>query len=394
MPDTRLRVSMLSTVKSMVLALMTISFSGSVFSSTNTDAGTTPKSQDNHVWTGRKDVRMKLIPLIELPQPGSRPVGAVRFSPDGVYLAAKVAGDKVNVWNWRQKRIIAVLDAAKDESNASESLIFSPDGKLLVSSYSRDSRNVVATIWSTISWKIVSVIVDPLPGDTSSIGFTKDGAHFLRTVFRMPKVSGDNVVLYNTSNWKTVWSKRTVPFYPYSSTFGDSEILIAGIVNNPLQWNSSNPKPAFGNPPLPDGPIVAVYSVVTGEVTKIFSNPAPFGSDVNVVLNDRKTFYTASGDGIAAINAVTGKSLFNIPSKFVTGLTGLQLSHNSLFLVESKANHDGSKGYIRIRRTTDMQLSSEIAVNAESLALSSDDQFLATGLEGKTVVWQMKNVNQ
>ena len=338
----------------------------------------------------------RLVLSSTLRQAGRGGVRAVQFSPDGTYLATKIAGGEINIWDMRDKRLVIALPAAKDMSGVTDSLLFSPDGRFLISSYSRDTNNIVATVWKVADWQVVTEIIDATPGDTTGITFSPDGKYLVRTVDRAPTVSGNTVVAVDTAHWKQVWAVRTVPFYPAAAvvTQDSLAVIVAGKVINPEQWRGPVPQPVFGDPPMANASVLAVFSLATGQLMKTFNEGLDFESRMQLARDTMSnTVAMASGEGLSVLNPDmdSGTRIYHSPPKYGSGTNGLAYIPGTTYLVEGAAHHDGTQGYLRIRDRSTFNIIEEIPSNVESLAVSPDGRFIATGLYNGTKIWQLRS---
>ena len=347
--------------------------------------------------TGR-DTTKRLVLSSTLRQAGRGVVRAVQFSPDGTYLATKIAGGGINIWHMRDKRLVIALPATADMSAVTDSLLFSPDGRFLISSYSRDTNNIVATVWKVADWQVVTEIIDATPGDTTGITFSPDGKYLVRTVDRAPTVSGNTVVAVDTAHWKQVWAVRTVPFYPAAAvvTQGSLAVIVAGKVINPEQWRGPVPQPVFGDPPMANASVLAVFSLATGQLMKTFNEGLDFESRMQLARDTESNIVAmASGEGLSVLNPDmdSGRKIYHSPPKYGSGTNGLAYIPGTTYLAEGAAHHDGTQGYLRLRDRSTFNIIEEIPLNVESLAVSPDGRFIATGLYNGTKVWQLQSSN-
>ena len=343
-----------------------------------------------------RDTTKRLVPYSTLRQAGRGAVRAVQFSPDGTYLATKVAGGEINIWNVRDKHLVIALPTATDMSAVTDSLLFSPDGRFLISSYSRDTNNIVATVWRVADWQVVTEIIDATPGDTTGITYSPDGNYLVRTVNRAPTVLGNTVVAVDTVHWKQFWAVRTVPFYPAAAvvTQDSLAVIIAGNVINPKQWRRAESQPVFGDSPMANASVLDVFSLATGQLMKTFNEGFDFESRMQLAHDTRSNNVAmASGEGLSVLNPDMdlGRRIYHSAPKYGSGTNGLAFIPGTTYLVEGAAHHDGTQGYLQLRDRSTFNIVEEIPLNVESLAVSSDGHFIATGLSNGGKIWQLQS---
>ena len=164
-----------------------------------------------------KNMKEVAVKVAELPEQYPLNVSGLDFSLDGKQLAVVSDGEKINIWDWQNGRIVRTLEKAKGANDGltTEPIRYSPDGRLLVACHSIAQGDVVIRIWNTESWAVVHDITDPVGGGgCNAIGFTPDGKLLIRVLDRIVTKPGDNLIIYDTTSWQPVWGIRTVPFYP------------------------------------------------------------------------------------------------------------------------------------------------------------------------------------
>ena len=340
-----------------------------------------------------KDVATKVA---ELPEQYNITVPALDFSPDGKYLAVRSADQTINIWDWRNGRIVHALELAKGANDGltTEPLRFSPDGSLLVACHSQAKGDVVARIWKTGTWEIAHDIVDHVPGTgCNAIAFTPDGKSLIRVLDRLPEIAGDTLVIHDTNTWLPVWRIRTVPFYTYTLAISPDGRLMAlgGEVRNPLEWPFSTPIPTFGNPPLPDTKLIAIVEIQKRTIVRIIQSTGVMNRRSRLAWSPDGDYITnAGGEGMQIFDVHSGRQVMGIDPPWGTAHTSLRYSADGKYLIEGIANHKKHMGWGKIWDGQHRELLQEIAENVGSIAVSRDGQYLATGVDGKTIVWQLQ----
>lgn len=338
-----------------------------------------------------KDVAMKVA---ELPERYNINVRALDFSPDGRHLAVRSADQIIHIWDWQNERIVHSLEIAKGANDglSTEPLRFSPDGHLLAACHSRAAGDIVIRIWRTDTWDIVHDIVDHV-GSTgcNAVGFTPDGRWLIRVLERLPNVPGDTLVVYETETWQPGWGMRTVPFYTYTLAISpDGQFMaLGGEVMNPRDWPFSTPVPTFGNPPFPNTKLIAIVDLTKRTIVRTIQNTGVMDSRSRLAWSPDGAYITnAGGEGLQMFDAQAGQQVMGIAPSLGTAITSLRYSSDGKYLVEGIAH--GKPGWGKIWDGKHQELLQEITEDVGSIAISQDAKHLATGVNGKTIIWQLK----
>lgn len=337
-----------------------------------------------------KDVAVKVA---ELPELNNINVQGLDFSPDGEHLAVRSAYQTINIWDWRGGRIVHSMEKAQGANDGltTEPLRFSPNGKLFIAGHSRADGDVVARIWNTDTWEIVHDIIDPIGGSgCNALGFTQDGKSLIRVLDRMPNISGDTLIVYDTTTWQPVWGLRTVPFYTYNLAISPNAKFIAlgGGVRNPRDWPFNTPIPTFGNPPLPNMSLIAIIDMEQRTIVRTIQSEGRMGRGSPLAWSPDGAYITMGSVGrLEIFDAQSGKLLIEAP--FGAGRKSLRYTPDGKYLIEGDAN-DKKTGWGKIWDGQHRELLQEITGNVGSLAVSRNSRYLATGVDGKTIIWQLK----
>ena len=366
----------------------------------------------NFFGTKGKDMKEVATKVAELPEQYKINVHGLDFSLDGNNLAVVSSDEYINIWDWRNSRIVRTVEKMQGASDGltTEPIQFSPDGRLFVACHERAIGNVVVRIWRTDTWEIVHDIVDNVPGiGCYAIRFTPDGKSLIRVAGRGPILFGDTLVVYDTSTWQPVWGIYTVPFYPKALTISPDGkfVAIGGSVINPVGWRSSTPKPTFGNPPLSDQSAIVIVDLVQRTIVRTIQNTVDFdfgqlawspdGANLTAMgqrgwdgrANDGHGGYTSGMDTVMVFDAHIGKQIAGDQLVDIAG-TALRYTPDGKYLIEGVMNGRGSGLGVRIWDGQHRELLQEIPGEVSSLAVSRDGHYFAMGEVGKTVVWQLK----
>lgn len=336
-----------------------------------------------------EDVAVKII---ELPEKFKIPVRGVEFSPDGKYLAVRSADNTINIWDWQKAQIVQTLQMAPGANDGltTEKLKFSPDGRWFVSCHDRAIGDIVTRVWRTDTWAVQHDILDQ--GPSNAMAFTPDGKSFIRLVTRMPQIDGDTLIVYDTSTWLPRWGMRTVPFYTYTAAISpDSQfIALGGEVSNPRVWSFKTPVPTFGNPPLADTKLIAIVDLNKRNIVRTMKDVGVINRFGRLAWSpDGSQITNAGGEGLQIFDAQSGQMLVNVVAMTGTAATSLRYSPNGKYLFEGVEN-DRVGGWGKIWDGQHQKLLQDIKENVSSIAVSNDGRYLATGVNEKTIIWQLK----
>ena len=324
-----------------------------------------------------KDVATKVA---ELPEQYNITVPALDFSPDGKYLAVRSADQTINIWDWRNGRIVRALEIAKGANDGltTEPLRFSPDGSLLVACHSRAKGDVVARIWKTGTWEIAHDIVDHVPGTgCNAIVFTPDGKSLIRVLDRIPEFPQDCFFVYDTTTWQSEWGLQAVYFHAYTLAISPNSRFIA-----------------LGGEVIDGSPIkrqIAIVDMEKRAIVRIIQSTGVMDRSSRLAWSPDGDYITnAGGEGMQIFNVQSGRQVMGIDPPWGTAHTSLRYSADGKYLIEGIANHKKHMGWGKIWDGQHRELLQEIAENVGSIAVSRDGQYLATGVDGKTIVWKLK----
>lgn len=323
-----------------------------------------------------KDVAVKIA---ELPDQYNITVPALDFSPDGKLLAVRSTYQTINIWDWQEKRIVHSLELAKGaDSMTTEPLRFNPDGRLLVACHSRGVGHVVVRIWRTDTWDILHDIVDDVPGSgCNAVGFTPDGKWLIRVLDRIPKFPQDALFVYDTSTWQPAWGLQAKYFHSYALAISPNGKLLA-----------------LGGELIDGGPVkrqIAIVDMEQRAVVRTIQDGGVMDRSSRLAWSPDGTYITGAGGGggVQIFDVQSGQQIVDVKPPWETALTSLRYTPDGKYLIEGIMT--GLKtGWGKIWDSQHRELLQKIQGNVGSIAVSRDSRYLATGVEGKTIVWQFK----
>jgi WD40 repeat protein len=305
---------------------------------------------------------------------------------------------EVQIWDWKNKRIAHRLESVPGANTGltTESIRYSPDGKLLAVCHSRSGGssdgNVIIRVWNTKAWEVAHDITDTNYGSCSAISFTSDGKSLVSILDRMPTQLGDNLVVYDTTTWQSVWGLRTVPYYPNALTISPDGrfAVIGGMVSNPIRWPQNGqpltPRPVFGDPPVVDQSLIAIVDLTQHTIVRTIPNP--IGVNQLAWSPDGKYFTISSGAGIEVFDAGLGKQV--ISESLNAGHTSVRYTPDGKYLLDADLGGLTGNLGIRIWDSQHRELLQEIAGNYRGLAVSRDGNYLAAGGYKQITVWKLQ----
>ncbi len=333
-----------------------------------------------------KNMKEVAVKVAELHEDQNIEIWGLDFSPDGKYLAATSPTTlDVQIWDWKNKRIVRTLEMAQGAGLETD-IHYSPDGHLLVACHARAQGNVIARIWNTETWAVIHDITDSNSGGCRAIGFTPDGKSLIGVLERNPIVSGDTLIIYDTTSWQPVWGLRTVPFYPEALTISpDGKFAaIGGEVINPHSWSFDTPKPIFGNPPISNQSLIALVDLTQRKLIRTIQNYAG-----HLAWSPDGAYITAAeGGGVKVFDVHTGKPVADEPLKSAHMV--VRYTPDGKYLLESDMDALGNGLGVRIWDGQHRELLQVISGNVGSLAVSRDGHYFAAGSFKNISVWQLK----
>ncbi len=330
---------------------------------------------------GSNDIAVKVA---ELPE-RYRDVmpAALSFSPEGRRLAANSDGEKINIWEWRNKRVETTIEMPRGTFTglSTNSTQFSPDGRLLAVCSSWDAGY---SFWNPLSGAIVKNIDDPGGVDCAAMGFTPDGAQFLRFVDRARKDPRDSLTVYSAVTWRPVWGLRLNSFSAISLAISpDGALAALGGYAIVVPWNISDPVKRIQQSSRQDQ--IHIVDLRDHKLLKTIDADAtgPMG------WSPDGTRITIAGDQHVQIFDVrTGQSVVD-DVLVESAHMDVRYTPDGRYLIVSDMNGRGNGLGIKIWDSRHQKLLQEIRGNFGAIDVSRDGKYLAAAIDGRTIIYQL-----
>ncbi|MEC5384805.1 hypothetical protein VVD49_03675 [Uliginosibacterium sp. H3] len=320
-------------------------------------------------------------------------VRGLDFSPDGTLLAAASSFETINIWNWREKRVVRKLEKTAGASSGltTRPMRFSPDGTYFATCHDGGKGEVVIRVWRTDTWAIVTDIGDPILGGCSAIDFTPDGQYLVRTTMRNPNRPACTLCIYSTRDWTLKRGLSTIPFYPSALAISPDGALIA-MGGTSFQPSGSQTEE-----------IRIVNTEDTGSVRVIPETMAlHFGQlswspdSKRLAAAGRRAWdggangghgqFTGAPDNFAIFEVATGRKLSGEQWGKQVSRYSLAFSPDGRYLLEGGTDGSG----VKIWDNQHMRLLQGIDVSAGSVSAARGGPYFAVGSEGKITVWKFE----
>jgi WD40 repeat protein len=196
---------------------------------------------------GGQDVATKLV-TIETPTHA----GSMDFNADGSQLVLEAYGfDGTAVYDLKRRQIVHHLPISTITLGSGELVHYSPDGKLLaICGFSKPLQRDFMGVYDAATWEVVHEIVDESKeGDRgcNGIAFTPDGKKLIRLavipIWRQRETPGNNILIYDTSNWQVIKRFRTQALVSHPSEPERLEDYV--VTPNTLLIDPSDPTISF-----------------------------------------------------------------------------------------------------------------------------------------------------
>lgn len=335
------------------------------------------------------DVAMKIAELPE--QYGEVIVRSLDFSPDGNRIAVESDGEKINIWDWRNRRVEKTIEKprAGNAGNATNPLRYSPDGRFLAACEESGEGDVVVRIWNTVNWTIAKDIAAGTGteslGACESIGFTPDGQQFIRTADTGGK-PGNNLIVYAVSSWQPIWGLPLDAFFtPVSMAISpDGEMAAIAGTRTVIPWDVKDVNQRLQR--IRHQPQIYIVSLRERNVVKVIQcidrGPiawSPDGLRLTVV----------GGPHVEIFDPRSGENLMRDKVE-KSGSMNVRFTSDGRYFIDSDLNGMGKGLGVKIWDSQRHKLLQHIPGDIGSIDVSRDGKYLAVGATGRTTIWQIR----
>ncbi len=189
------------------------------------------------------------------------------FSPDGNMIASGSDDPIINIWNWKNKNLMASLEYSKSYFSKITCVAFSPKGKILAST----AMDKIIKIWDVTTRKVVASLIEPYETITTFI-YSPDGKYLAASGKTSKVTIWDTSTLKVHSEFQVANDKIiSMDFSPDSKTLAvtgnDYKIRLLDLTNK-MQSIFREDDHYFSLAFSPDGKQLA--SVCNGYYIKLF----------------------------------------------------------------------------------------------------------------------------
>ena len=326
--------------------------------------------------------------VVELDKDGNGFNNSMVFSPDSQFIATRAKGDNINIWDWRHRRIVKTITVPQSANDtlSTNSLIYSPDGKLFVACIGRGPGNIFIRVWSTTDWSIIKDITRSESGACASIVFTPDG----KSLIQLTSGGGSGLgklISYSVVDWREEWnlpaelSGESIAISPNGKQLafaGSLWIVPSGIKDVVERAHQSRLVRQLSIVELGEQKIIKTIETSSSEPRIAWS---PDGTQIAIV----------GGDYVEIVDVISGvKSPRPAMEEVSRGHANVRYSPDGRFFIYCDFNALGTGLGIRIWDHNHSKLLQQIAGNVSSVAISRDSKYLAAIEEEHVTVWQFK----
>lgn len=316
-------------------------------------------------------------------------VSGLEFSPDGSRIAVSTFTElHVHIWTWKDRpRVERTLMKPHGTADylSGDGLRYSPDGRLLAVIHGlareEDGRGVIR-IFDPDTGAIVHNIAEPLGGgDRSEIVFSPDGRYLLRTYSSDTK-DRDQFVVHRVDTWEKVWGWSTIPLNIFALAVSPKGDLAAvgGVTLGRGVTHVAQ---------------ILIINLNTRQVVRQIDDAFPKENRVDQLAWSADGAHLAAGgltggtysepDAVRVFDVSTGRLVAVEPS-VPAYVTGLRYTANGKYLIES-----GLRGGVHIWDGQHKVLLQAIPVKYDNaIAVSADGAYLAIGEAAHVVLWKLR----
>jgi WD40 repeat protein len=324
------------------------------------------------------------VKIAELPKTEDEElVYGLDFSPDGSHVAVDSNNLKVNIWDWRKKRVVMAVEKPRgNDTSATDPIRYSPDGSLLAVCMGKATGNVVVRIWDTVNWSIAKDLTDLGAGGGDGIAFTPNGRLFVRIINRAGN-PGDNVIAHEVSTWKPVWGLPIDLSVASVAISPDGETAAIGGVLTVVPWDVKNPIERVQQ--VSHRPQIHMINLQQRKIAKVIEA----GTMGPIAWSPDGTRLALAGGPVEIFDSRSGKNLLREKSE-KSGHMHAQYTPDGRYFIECDMNARGTGLGVKIWDAEHRQLLQEIHGDVGNISVSRDSKYLAVGIPNRISIWQFK----
>ena len=322
--------------------------------------------------------------IAELPDPTlGFALDRLQFSPDGSVLASLV-DDKINLWDWKNRRVLRTLHVPSADGIPMAPLSFSPDGRFLALCTVGEEHYTAARVWNASTWQVAADIVDLRSPGCSAVAFSADSRMLLRVNDLNVSSAPDDVLAYSTETWQKLWGlhDKRIDAQTLAVSPAGNLVAVGGyhwVFSPDRDYAKDKQVPEVALLDLQQGKYINIISPATSIQSMSWS---PDGTRLAVVgASDFDIYDMRSGEQLVH-QSLPGASQ-----------TSIRYSPDGKYLVISGFNGFGGPGRGIDSQIWDGQgkeLLQKIDDQAAGIAISADSRYLATAKRGRIEIWQFK----
>jgi WD40 repeat protein len=340
----------------------------------------------------KDDVAIKVATLPTKPDHTLFPFSAVYalgldFGPDGSRIAVESQSAEVQIWDWRHKHIEKTMRMPQGFGNgvSTNSIKYSPDGRLLAACDGKAAGNIVVRVWTTDTWLTAKDIGDDGPGGCDAFAFTPDGKSLLYVIRRAGN-PGNNLIAYAVGTWQLIWGLQITNYDPVSIAISsDGQMAALGGTLTTVPESARDPNASLDL--LRRDPTIYLVNLQQRKIQR----PVPSSDRGSVAWSpDGARVAIVGGPHVEIFDALSGQN--QVREKIEkSGTMNVRFTSDGRFFIDSDLNGMGKGLGVNIWDSQHQKLLQHIpAGDIGSIAVSRDGKLLAIGEAGRTTIWQFK----
>lgn len=308
-------------------------------------------------------------------------VRGLDFSPGDGQIAFNGELEKLDVWSWREGRIVRTLDMPRgfNWGGVVNPIQYSPDGNLLSVCEGKGAGHVVVRIWNTQDWSIARDIADTGPSGCQGAAFTPNGRFLLYVIDR---IRSEELIAYSTDTWSLAWRVQLDTGPEALAVSPDGHF--AAVSGTTIVPERSGPPNSLAN--LHYEPTIDLVDLLERRVAKTLHGNAS-GS---IAWSPDSRRIAAAGRGyVEMFDAHSGARVVHEELPESTHMN-LRFTPDGRYLIEGDSNGRGTGIGVSIWGGKRAKRLQRIPGDSPSAAVSRDGKYLAIGGTGHTTVWEFQ----